>query len=231
MWKFLKAELAYNKNTLIFSFTLFLILVLLIFGYAWKNADEDANGMLSILASLSIILWVIQFFLSMKENKIRFIMSLPSKPVHYSATRLLFGLIVWFGFIILYLAGLLILRYDEWEGWILTLLVTSSGMWMMANALPFIHSDLLKILKQKYRILILSALYTFALLFISLFFSITAIERYFLQGLPESFLSVLIYAFTIRGVLSDSGLLNIALGIILSLLSIWLFSKRKSYLE
>jgi len=231
MWKYLKIDFTYYRTVLILVSAPYLILSVFIFGFAWSSASQDASGLLKLLGVFILFIWMIRLLRMLKERSDRFSMLLPVSSRQIGVSRILFGIIIWFIYLIIYTGLLLCFRSQEAESWIFISMISATGLWLILNAAAYIHRDLMQIFTGKYQILLLSGLYSVILLSAGLVFSAGSIERYFLELIPESMIKNMVWLMFIKDLISGSGLLNLMIGIMFSLAGMYLFTKRRAYLD
>ncbi len=228
MWKLIKSEFEYYKITISLVFGIMLILFVIIVGFGWESAEKDIPGISSLMLGLSIVIISIRSVKSAKEKNDRFISVLPLKRWKIALARLMFVN----GFWLTSLSGLLLImaifHFNEFSESLFWYFISLSSIIFTFNLAPFLHKDLSSIFTDKYSKAAITAVYL--VIFMSIYFlfiGTRAFTRYF--SMPEfEFLSGQIHQLSPSPVAAFAFLF---VSILLSLLSLFLYQKRKLYFE
>jgi len=229
MWHLLKTELSYHKVEIMVFTSLGLVGLIANIVTGWQNIDVDLPGVRSLMAVGIMVACFVRLISYTKEKKDRYHTSLPLPVRRIGLSRLLYIISIWICFVILFWISSSAIRPYPLDKIILETL-TMSGFILMANATLFIYRDLFRfsfgsIRKSGFRIFNVVMI----LLGYILFYIIFAV------GIPY-------FSFLRRINLFKENFHNVAsspyavivfnlLGIGLTIMSVILFARRKSYLE
>ncbi len=231
MWKIVRSEFIYNKFSMIFLYVFILTIFSAVFASGWSSAEQDVPGLTTIMGVTLMVIHFLKILSRFTREKFdRIFIMLPISMFKIAVARLLFIITNWTILLLLFWLGLLIFRMDSFEMWIFWFMASITGIILSINAWPVIHRDLLFYLKEQYQKIILSIIYAAIFLCGSLILTSDGIHRYF-PTIPLDSLLIIREKFG-SFISSPIGALNLfAIGVGLSIFSVFIFHKRKFYLE
>jgi hypothetical protein len=151
MWRLVKADIQYYW----YIFIIPCILVCILLGFVgfvkgWPEPGVDLVGTRSLLMTMAAVVFFYRVLRSMLEKRDRYQMLLPLSGTRAALSRLMFMICLWTCFVLLYwLSTLTVKPYSVeiiiWE------MLSVTGFVLMANALPYIHHDLVLCLLRSYQ--------------------------------------------------------------------------------
>ncbi|KAA3617086.1 MAG: hypothetical protein D8M58_04180 [Calditrichaeota bacterium] len=228
MWKFLKSEYEYYKLIINFTLALVSILFIVILGFGWESAEKEIPGVSSVMIGVSILIISIRSVKSAKEKNERFFSLLPLSRWKLGLARLLFINGFWGIMFSSFVIILLIFHAGEIRLYLFWYFLSLSSLIFIFNQAPFFHKDLTSIFTGKYAKWLIT--FAYLLLFFTVYFlfiGTRAFSRYF--SIPE----LEIFSGHIHQLSpTPFGTLTfVSISILLSLLGLLLYQKRKFYLE
>jgi len=228
MWKIIKSEFKYYMPIINITLAVLSLLFIVIIGVGWESIEDDIPGISSLMLGVSIIIISIRSVKSAKEKYERYISILPLKRWEMGMARLMFINGFWLIILACLILLLITFRSNELRISLLWYFISLSSIIFTFNLAPFFHKDLTAIFTGKYSKAIITAGYL--IIFFSVYFlfiGTRALTRYF--SIPEfEALSGQIHQ------LSPSPfgtVFFLSVTIILSLISLLLYQKRKYYFE
>jgi hypothetical protein len=229
MWKILKAEIEHNKYYLLPGLLfVFILQVILVISGDWNESQNDFPGLRVIWFSLSIFIVFLYLLSFRKDKRLRIHTMLPINPRKIASVRISVFILFWIVLIlILFLFHLINQGQFPGPAWIYNIL-TLTGLVFIINSLPYFSQDIFNIyFSKKSRVLLSIALILCSIIYIILVLMITP---YFDTIDPQFFNS---YRNTVQKVYFSPAVTIISpiTGITLLIASLFLFNRRKSYLE
>jgi hypothetical protein len=228
MWKLLKSEFEYYKKIIYFSLLLLSILFFLIISSGWESVEKDIPGISSLMLVVSILIISIRSIKSVKEKKERFMSLLPIMRWEIALARLLFINGFWLTVLACLIFILTIFHFNELRANLFWYFISLSSIVFTFNLAPFFHKDLTSLFTGKYAKIIITA--TYLLIFFSVYFlfiGTRALTRYFSMPAFE-LLSGQIHQISPSPI---GATFFFFITIMLSLLNLFLYQKRKLYFE
>lgn len=229
MLRLIKAEIENRKIMWIGLYSIFIttFIAFLIMGLDVPQKSFPALRIIMIMAAG--IIFLLRVLRISKEKTDRLQMQLPLTVSQVSLARVIVPNFFWLNMVILVSIAILILRPEILSGTVLYNWIAINGFVFAANAVPLIHRDLTFIFIGKWKKYILQfffAIFVFAGYLLFLLFIVQQ-PLYFINKLTSPVQGL--FAFitnTIQG-----ALLFLLAGILLLVVSFFLFSHRKSYVE
>jgi len=229
MWRLVKADFQYNWYIFIIPCALAGILFVFVgFIKGWPDPDIDLVGTRSLLMTMAAVVFFYRILRTMLEKRDRYHALLPISGTRTALSRLMFMICLWAGFALLYWLSTLTVKPYSVEIIILEML-TASGFVLMANALPYIHRDLVLCLQRSYQRTLVMIVYSTSMcvgmvLFLA-FFVTKSSWKIFRILLP---LKISMNPFT-TSLLGASIFLVLGLG--MTWLSVLVFKRRKTFVD
>lgn len=230
MWKLLKSEIEYQKLGLLLGILFVLFAAIGVLRWGWTSVNRDVPGLSTIMVTTNIVILFFRILRMIKEKSDRVYIQLPQSLQNIAWMRLLFILTFWLASSGIFWIALTIIRPQAIHVSIVWYLLSVTGLMMAANAFPFIHRDLRFYLTGKYQLLILTAIYVVVLMSVTLFFSVSAISRYFPFNPLEPVAQLKMY-FDHFAWKPLGSLFFLLTGAGLTLSNLYIFNQRRSYLE
>lgn len=212
-------------------YTLLLIIFIAVFSSGWTSAERDVPGLATLMGVSLVAILLFRIFNKFGKEKFdRIHILLPIKMIQLALVRLFFIITNWLILLILFCIAFIIFRLNSYESWIIWFLISSTGIILAINAWPVIHRDLLYCLEDKYTKAILTGIYVIVTLIAATLFASRGMSRYLPSVSVDSInlikenLSTLVFS-------AGGAIYSISFGVSLSILSLLIFHKRKSYLE
>lgn len=229
MWHLLKTELSYHKFEIMVFTSLGLVGMIANIVTGWRNIEVDLPGVRSLMAVGIMVACFVRLISYTKEKKDRYHTSLPLPLRRIGFSRLLYIISIWICFVILFWISSSTIRPYLIDKIILETL-TMSGFILMANATLFIYRDLFQTSSGSVRKLDFQIFRAIMILLGYILFYII-----FAVGIPYfSFLRrINLFKENFHNVASSpyAAIVFNLLGIGLTIMSVILFARRKSYLE
>lgn len=229
MWKILKAELSYNKYVLVIPYGVVLYVIIANVSQGWSNVELNLPGVRAMMVVAAAVIFLFSIVTFFKEKRERYFTLLPLSIRQIGISRLLFLITVWLSFILLFwISTLTVTPYQL--STILWGTLSLTGFILMANAYIFIHRDLKFCSSGKFQKILITFFYPIMiiigyLLWYLLFAVPVPYFEFFkpLNTLNEEFsnISTSLMGFSIF----------IVLGMSFTVLSVFVFKRRRSYLE
>lgn len=228
MFNLIKTELSYYKTILIVLSTILITLHVIFLVYGAENIENSVPALKTAIFAFTIILFVYRTITFIKDGRDIIFNSLPLKPESIGLARLSFLPIFWFFAMILFLISNLIVQLNDIGIEFIYDIISLSGALLLINALVMIYIDFLNfgLSRKKTLIIQISGIFLAAFTYLMFLvfmpmaesFDLTVIQllRNNLSNLYNTFVGSFI-------------LLTLATG--LTILSVNIFSKRKSYLN
>jgi hypothetical protein len=238
VWKIIKTEIKYNKIVLAIGFFCIFTLQLWI-NIRVSNAnalDRNIDALLNTLFLICLSILIISYSLFLKEKRYLLHSLMPVSRNHLGLMRLLLYLSLWICSVLLLLLTLIIANnlisfLSNWK--YLLSLGSYTGLFLFINAFFLITSDLSGLIESRNtsgRLLIKNIAYFSVVLYVLVIIitpSPPMVDTFAESVFGQSFKHIRLWLFQ-----SGTGFyLSIFLGSSLSVLSVYTFKKRKSYLE
>lgn len=225
MWPLLKAEILYDRSRLVIVFIFSLVcLVTIWFGVKW---ERNVSPMMMLILFGSAIVAVYAGEQGRVNNKRdRMHVSLPVPMWKSGFSHLIYPICVWIAILILYKVSYFVLEFisgtTRTKPSFLQIL-TLSGLFLIVNATYFLSRDLSKTLtKTSQQIMIYMTWYLLVIAALLPFYILTNFLGVFGENTPlQSILSSL----------SESPPGFLLIGVCLSLVSLLVFMRRRSYVQ
>ncbi|HEX9973566.1 MAG TPA: hypothetical protein VGD14_15955 [bacterium] len=142
MWKIIKADFRYQKFIFIIPYAVILAAIIANVSQGWRQNEHDMQGVRTVMAAMTGILFLFNFFKIIQEKRYRFITLLPLSQRKIALPRILFTIFTWLSFLVMYWLGTAMIRPYRadiliWE------MLSFTGFVLVANSAIFIFHDLL----------------------------------------------------------------------------------------
>jgi hypothetical protein len=228
MLKILKAQIQYNKIILIISYLIFLSVYVSFVVQGWQEFDNSFPALRAVLMATTAMLFLFSIIKLHREKRDRFHHILALNIWQLGISRVLQIITFWFSLLLLVLFAFL-LRPSIFDLKILWDLLSLTGFVLVLNAAPFIYRDLSYCFHSKSKKVVLVIIYALMILAGYLLFMLFVVS---VGSISLSRDLVLVKKNFSSFINTFSGALSFNLcGIILTGISIYVFSKRKTYIE
>jgi hypothetical protein len=226
MWKLLKAQIQYNKIILIIVYLIFLPVFIVFVVQGWQEMDKSFPALRAVLMAATTMLFLFNIVRLQREKRDRFHFLVPLNIWKIAVSRLLQIIIFWLSVLSLVLFAF-VLRPAVFDLKILWDLLSMTGFVFVLNAAPFIYRDLSFCFHSKskkvvlviaYALMILAGYLLFMLFVVSVGSISLSNDLVLVKKGFSSFIN------TFRG-----ALFFILFGIVSTVISLFVFSKRKTY--
>lgn len=227
MWKILKAQLQYNKFILIFGYLIFLNVYAPYVIQGWR-VENSFSALRAVLIATTAMLFLFSNLKFHREKRDRLHHMLALKIWQLGISRMLQIITLWFSFLFLVLFAFM-LRPSILDLKILWDLLSLTGFVLILNAAPFIYRDLTYCFQKKSAKVVLVIVYVLMILagyFLFMLFVVSARSISLSSDLVLVKKNFSSFINTFRGAL----IFNF-IGIIFTGVSLFIFSKRKTYTE
>lgn len=229
MWHLLKTELNYHKVEIMVFTSIGLVGMIANIVTGWQNVEIDLPGVRSLMAVGIMVASFFRLISYTKEKKDRYHTSLPLPLRWIGFSRLLYIVSIWICFVVLFWVSSSTIKPYPIDKTIVETL-TLSGFILMANATLFIYRDLFQSTFGSVRKLGVQVFRSMMILLgYALFYIIFSV------GIPYfSFLRrINLFKENFHHLASSpyAAIIFNLLGIGLTIMSVILFARRKSYLE
>ena len=229
MWKIIKVDFKYQKYIFIFPYAVVLTAIIANVLQGWRQHDHDMQGVRTVMASMTGIIFLFKSFVIAKEKRHRFIILLPMKQWKIALTRVLFIILIWLSFLILYWLGTIMI-YPYRADILIWDTLSFTGLVLLANSMIFIYYDLLYTLTNKNQKAFAGFLFLISLIIGYILFFLFSVDeqswnifKSFLLPYKDDFLSI-----TSNYV---GAIVSVLIGIMMSILSVLVFGRRKTYTQ
>lgn len=228
MWKILKAQLQYNKVILIISYLIFLSVYVSFVVQGWQELDNSFPALRAVLMATTAMLFLFSIIKLYREKRDRFHHILALNIWQLGISRELQIIVFWFSLLFLVLFAFA-LRPSIFDLKILWDLLSLTGFVLVLNAAPLIYRDLSYCFHSKSKKVVLVIVYALMILAGYLMFMLFVVSADSISlssdlvSVKKGFSS---FINTFRG-----ALFFILCGIISTGISLFVFSKRKTYTE
>ena len=228
MWKLLKAQIQYNKIILIIVYLIFLPVFIAFVVQGWQEMDKSFPALRAVLMAATTMLFLFNIVRFQREKRDRFHFLVPLNIWKIAVSRLLQIIIFWLSVLSLVLFAF-VLRPAVFDLKILWDLLSMTGFVFVLNAAPFIYRDLSFCFHSKskkvvlviaYALMILAGYLVFMLFVVSVGSISLSSDLVLVKKGFSSFINTFMGA-----------LFFILCGIISTGISLFIFSKRKTYTE
>jgi hypothetical protein len=228
MWKLLKAQIIYNKIVLIVGYLIFGSAFIAFVVQGWQEMDNSFPALRAVLLAATATLFLFNTVRLQKEKRDRFHHTLSLNTWELGISRVLQIILFWLSLLSLILFAF-VMRPSIFELKILWDLLSLTGFVLVMNAAPFIYRDLsycFHAKSKKIMLVILYALMIMAGYFLFMLFIVSAESISISNDLVLVKKNFSNFINTFRGAV----FFNLC-GIILTGISLYVFSKRKTYTE
>lgn len=229
MWKIIKADFNYQKFVFIIPYAIVLLAIIANVSQGWRQHEHDMQGVRTVMASMTGIIFLFKSFKIAQEKRHRFITLLPLKQWKIGLTRTLFIILIWLRFLVMYWLGSAMIRPYRADILIWDTL-SFTGLVLLANSIIFIYYDFLYTLTDIKKKVILGFLFLLAVFIGYIVF--------FLFGVDEQswniFKNLLLpYKDDFSSFTSNyvSAVVSLSIGILITILSVFIFGRRKTYTQ
>jgi len=229
MWRLVKADIQYNWPIFFIAGALALILLIVIgIIMEWPDQDQDLPGTRLLLMAIAAFAFFVRILRMMGEKRDRYHTLLPLSGTAIALSRLVSVICLWAACVLLYWLTTLPIRPYPKEVIVFEMLA-ASGFVLMANALPYIQSDISTHLRNSFQRALWMIVRTIAVgAGMVLFFTLNVTQTSW--RILRVFLPLKSQISPYLGSLLGSGLFLLA-GIVLTWLSVHFFKKRKAFVE
>lgn len=229
MWKIIKADFKYQKFIFLIPYAVVLAAIIANVSQGWRQYEHDMQGVRTVMASMTGIIFLSKSFIIAKEKRHRFITLLPLKQWTIALTRVLFIILIWLSFLVMYWLGTAVIRPYRTDILIWDTL-SFTGLVLLANAIILVYYDLLYTLANNKQKVILG------FIFLSLVF--IGYIVFFLFGVDEQSWNIfktlfLPYKNDFSSFSSNyiGAGVSLSIGFIMTILSVIVFKRRKTYTQ
>ena len=230
MWKIIKADFNYQKFVFIIPYAVVIAAIIANISQGWHHHEHDMQGVRTVMAVMTGIIFLFNNLLKIiQEKRYRFIMLLPLSRWKIAWPRIFFAIIIWVSFLVMYWLGTATIRpYPSdiliWDT------LSFTGLVLFANSIIFIYYDLLyTITKNSHKLILWLTL----LLLVFIGYVV-----FFLFGVDEQswniFKNLLLpYKDDFSSITSNyvGAVVSLLIGIIMTMLSVYVFGRRKTYTQ
>ena len=229
MWKIIKADFKYQKFIFIFPYAVVLAAIIANVLQGWRQNEHDMQGVRTVMASMTGIIFLFKSFVIAKEKRHRFIILLPMKQWKIALTRVLFIILIWLSFIILYWLGTATIRPYRADILIWDTL-SFTGFVLLANSVIFIYYDLLYALTNTNQKAIAGFLFLISLIIGYILFFLFSVDEQSWSIFKSFFLP---HKDDFSGITSNyiGATASLSIGIMMMILSVFVFGRRKAYTQ
>lgn len=228
MWKILKAQIQSNKIVLIISYLIFLSVYVSFVVQGWQELDNSFPALRAVLMAATATLFLFNTVRRTREKRDRFHHILSLSVWELGISRLFQIILFWLSLLSLVLFAF-VLRPSTFDLKILWDLLSLTGFVLVMNAAPYIYRDLSLCFHDKSKKNVLVILYVLMILAGYLMFMLFVISA---ESISLSSDLVLLKTNFSNFINSFGGAVFFSLcGIIFTGISLYVFSKRKTYTE
>lgn len=228
MWKILKAQIQYNKIVLIISYLIFLSVYVSFVVQGWQELDNSFPALRAVLMAMTAMLLLFSIIKLYREKRDRFHHILMLSIWKLGISRVLPIIAFWFSLLSLVLFAF-VLRPSTFDLKILWDLLSLTGFVLVMNAAPYIYRDLSLCFHDKSKKNVLVILYVLMILAGYLMFMLFVISAESISLSSDLVLVKKNFSSFINTFIG--ALIFIFCGIIFTGMSLYIFSKRKTYTE
>ncbi len=225
MWRILKAEIFYDRSRLLIVFVFCLACLITIwFGVKWERNVSPMTMLILFISALVAVYASEQGRIINKRDRMH--VSLPVSLWKTGFSHLFYPILVWVAVLVLYEVSYFLLEFISGVTRIklsFSQILTSSGLFFVVNATVLLTRDLSKIVtKKSQRIMIYMTGYFLFIAALLPFYIVTNFLGAFGENTRlQSFLSSM----------SESPTGFLLFGVCLSLMSLFVFVRRRSYVQ
>ena len=228
MWKLLKAQIQYNKIILIIVYLIFLPICITFVVQGWQEMDKSFPALRAVLMATTAMLFLFNIVRLQREKRDRFHFLVPLNIWKIAVSRVLQIILFWLSVLSLVLFAF-VSRPSIFDLKILWDLLSLTGFVLVLNAAPFIYRDLSFCFQAKSKKVVLVIVYTLMIMAGYLLFMLFVVSA---ESISLSSDLVLVKKGFSSFINTFMGALFFNLcGIILTGISLFVFSKRKTYTE
>jgi hypothetical protein len=230
MWKIIKADFKYQKFVFIIPYAIVIVAIIANISQGWRQHEHDMQGVRTVMAAMTGIIFLFNnLLIIIREKRYRFIMLLPLSQWKISLPRIFFAILIWLSFLVMYWLGTAVIRPYRADILIWDTL-SFTGLVLLANSIIFIYYDLLYTLTHNKQKLILGFIFL-----LSVFIGYIV---FFLFGVDEQSWNIfkkllLPYKDDFSALSSNyiGSIVSLSIGFIMTILSIIVFKRRKTYTQ
>ena len=228
MWQLIKAEFNYYKTILSIIFLFFSFFVFFISAVKWKTANANFASISSLLIGMVVVMQAFRNIKSNKEKNVRLLMQLPIPPWKVSFSQLFFVNAYYAISFIIFTFFLALFNHISFDQHFMFYFFTVSGLIFIFNAASFFHLNLAAIINFKNFKMAYSIFYVlfYGSLYLIFITGYSINEHFDLPWFMQ--ISDIIHSF---GDSLQGSLIILITGVLFSFATIFLFLKRKMYLE
>lgn len=227
MFNLLKSELKYYKVILTILSTLLVTLHTVFLINGTDNLGNSVPALRVVILAFTLILFVYRTITLIKDGRDKIFVGLPLEPKSIGLARLSFLPVFWLFAVSLFLLSNLIAQFSNIEFYFVAEIISLTGLIILLNALVMIYIDFINfgLDRKKTLIIQISGIFLAAFsyfLFIILMPIAESIELTTLQNFRVNISNIYRSFF--------GAIFMLLLGSVFTIISINIFSKRKSYL-
>mgnify|MGYP006971762947 CR=1 FL=1 len=230
MWLIIKSQFEYQKGVYITIASIIAILALLIFTLAGPKAVEEFAHVIGLASAAIAIAWFIRIMKFAREHALKFFCRLPVSTFRVGVARMS----VLFIFIVLLILSIVaffaILHSRDLNGRHVQLAASVVGMLVFFNAFFYLFNDAQFVFTKKWQRLLTTILFVVIMLVALLIVDANAFARYLptLKMQPWQKINQLV----VDSLKTTLGMtITLTAGLITTVLEMYLFNRRKSYIE
>ena len=229
MWKIIKADFKYQKFIFLIPYAVVLAAIIANVSQGWRQYEHDMQGVRTVMASMTGIIFLSKSFIIAKEKRHRFITLLPLKQWTIALTRVLFIILIWLSFLVMYWLGTAVIRPYRTDILIWDTL-SFTGLVLLANAIILVYYDLLYTLANNKQKVILGFIFL-SLVFIGyIVFFLFGVDEQSWNIFKTLFLPYKNYFSSFSSNYIGAGV-SLSIGFIMTILSVIVFKRRKTYTQ
>jgi len=228
MWDIFKAELDYNKNFLIITFSIFIIpfVVFLVVGLLYGVREESVRALRAVMYAAIGVIFLNKNVKHYKEKRDRFCILLPLSIKHIGIIRIVSFVMLWLSMMIIFWIFNFITGPVQPKHLLIWDMFSLTGIVLFYNAFAYLYRDLNNNFPGKSQKITIKLIY---IVLVPLLYSLFIFQLEYLRDI--GYLGhIRIYLSKIYFSISGS-IIVLFLGLGLSFLDIFFFSRSKSYLE
>ena len=228
MWKILKAQINYNKMVLIFCLLVIFVVIIPFIVQGWKVPEKSYPALRAVLFAMTAFVFLSNSVKYMKEKRDRFFHKLPLKLWEFGAARLTFVLLFWFSLMLL-VCITFIIRNSIFNYTYLCDLLSQTGFIMFMIGVVFFVRDIAFVFNFRNKRIIAGVLNFIIVICVYILFMLFVVSKNAME-ISSSLISIKTEFNQLIG--SSSGaVLFLLIGSTMLLISIFVFSRRKTFIE
>jgi len=229
MWKIIKADFKYLKFVFIIPYTIVLAAIIANVSQGWRQHEHDMQGVRTVMAAMTGILFLFNFFKIIQEKRYRLIVLLPLNIRKIALPRILFTVLIWLSFLVMYWLGSAMIRPYRadiliWE------MLSFTGFFLLANSTVFIFHDLLYTLTNKNQKVILGLIFLISIFIGYVLFFLFSVDEQSWNIFKNLLLP---YKNDFSNFSSNyiGAIVSLSIGFIMTILGVVVFKQRKTYAQ